>query len=65
VELIEDLGDMALLDLEVGGIRMRARVRDGTPPREGDVIHVAAQEKDLHLFDRATGARIESQADAA
>jgi ABC-type sugar transport system ATPase subunit len=65
VGLIEDLGDMALLDLEVGGIRMRARVRDGTPPREGDVIHVAAQEKDLHLFDRATGARIESQADAA
>jgi ABC-type sugar transport system ATPase subunit len=59
VELIENLGDLALLDLEVSGIRMRARVGHGPTPREGDVVHIAARERDLHLFDAASGQRIE------
>jgi ABC-type sugar transport system ATPase subunit len=59
VELIENLGDMALLDLDVSGTRLRARVSDGGMPREGDVVHIAARDHDLHLFDAVTGQRLE------
>jgi ABC-type sugar transport system ATPase subunit len=59
VELVEDLGDMAVLDLNVGGIRMRARVSDGTVVREGETLHISALDCDLHLFDAKTGQRLE------
>ena len=36
VELVEDLGDTAILDLDCGGTSIRARVSDGDVPREGD-----------------------------
>ena len=58
VEMVEDLGDTAVLDLDVGGIPMRARVTSGTVPREGDAIHVTARPEDIHVFDAATGQRL-------
>jgi hypothetical protein len=50
---------MAVLDLNVGGTRMRARVSDGTVVREGETLHISALDCDLHLFDAKTGQRLE------
>ena len=58
VELIEDLGDMAILDLNCGGTFIRARVSDGDIPREGAVLSVTARAQDIHLFDKATRRRL-------
>jgi ABC-type sugar transport system ATPase subunit len=57
VDLLEDLGDMAILDLDVGGTTVRARV-SGATPAEGERIHISAQPQDIHLFDPATGLRL-------
>lgn len=59
VELVEDQGDLALIDLDVGGTRLRARVNDGNMPREGEIVHITARARDLHLFDATTGQRLE------
>jgi ABC-type sugar transport system ATPase subunit len=58
VELVEDLGDTAILDLDCGGTFIRARVSDGDIPREGAVLSVTARAKDIHLFDKATRRRL-------
>ena len=51
VELIEDLGDTAILDLDCGGTFIRARVSDGDIPREGAALSITARAQDIHLFD--------------
>ena len=58
VDLVEDLGDTAVLDLDCGGTTMRMRVGDHDVPREGDTICVTARPQDIHLFDPATRKRL-------
>ena len=58
VELIEDLGDTAILDLNCGGTSMRARVSDGDIPGEGTRLSITARPQDIHLFDKATRRRL-------
>ena len=58
VELIEHLGDAAVLDLLVAGHSLRARVGDGRIPGEGETISVTARPEDIHLFDAATRKRL-------
>ncbi|MDE0383568.1 MAG: TOBE domain-containing protein [Defluviicoccus sp.] len=59
VSLIEPLGDATLLFFEHGGARrMVAKVDPDLPARVGDAIHVALDTANLHLFDRAGGARL-------
>src|SRR5437868_1575176 len=58
VDLIEDLGDTAVLDLDCQGILMRVRVNHDDIPREGDVISVTARPQDIHLFDPETRKRL-------
>jgi ABC-type sugar transport system ATPase subunit len=58
VELVEDLGDTAILDLDCGGTFMRARVSDGDIPREGATLSITARAQDIHLFDQATRRRL-------
>ena len=58
VDLIEDLGDTALLDLACGDVSMRMRLGDSAPPREGDMISITARPQDIHLFDPATKMRL-------
>ena len=58
VELIEDLGDMAVLDLDCAGTMIRVRVSDENVPCEGDTIAIAARPQDIHLFDPATRKRL-------
>ena len=58
VELIEDLGDMAVLDLDCAGTLIRVRVSDENVPREGDTISITARPQDIHLFDPTTRKRL-------
>jgi ABC-type sugar transport system ATPase subunit len=58
VDLIEDLGDTAVLDLSLGGATVRARISDGAVPREGESVFVTARPDDIHLFDAATRKRL-------
>ena len=58
VELIEDLGDMAVLDLDCAGTLIRARVSDENVPREGDTISITVRPQDIHLFDPTTRKRL-------
>jgi multiple sugar transport system ATP-binding protein/inositol-phosphate transport system ATP-binding protein len=58
VDLIEDLGDTAILDLDCAGTTIRMRVGDETIPREGDKITIAARPNDIHLFDPTTRKRL-------
>jgi ABC-type sugar transport system ATPase subunit len=58
VELVEDLGDTAVLDLDCAGTSIRARVSDGPVPGEGETIFVTARPEDIHLFDAASRKRL-------
>ncbi|MDA9531427.1 ABC transporter ATP-binding protein [Bradyrhizobium sp. CCBAU 25338] len=58
VDLIEDLGDTAVLDLDCAGTMIRMRVSDGNIPGEGDTISITARPQDIHLFDPATRRRL-------
>jgi ABC-type sugar transport system ATPase subunit len=58
VDLIEDLGDTAVLDLDCAGIAMRVRINHETVPREGEMISVTARPQDIHLFDPQTRKRL-------
>ncbi|MDP1583582.1 MAG: ABC transporter ATP-binding protein [Bradyrhizobium sp.] len=58
VELVEDLGDTAILDLDCSGISIRARVSDGDVPREGTSLSITARAPDIHLFDATTRRRL-------
>jgi ABC-type sugar transport system ATPase subunit len=58
VELIEDLGDTAILDLDCGGTSIRARINDGDIPREGAMLSITARAHDIHLFDPTTRRRL-------
>jgi ABC-type sugar transport system ATPase subunit len=58
VDLIEDLGDTAVLDLDCAGILIRARVNHEDMPREGAAISVTARPHDIHLFDPETHKRL-------
>jgi len=58
VDLIEDLGDTAVLDLDCAGTMIRMRVSDGNIPGEGDTIAITARPRDIHLFDPTTRMRL-------
>jgi ABC-type sugar transport system ATPase subunit len=58
VDLIEDLGDTAVLDLDCAGTLMRVRVNHEDIPREGEMISVTARPQDVHLFDPETRKRL-------
>jgi ABC-type sugar transport system ATPase subunit len=58
VELVENLGDAAVLDLVFAGQPIRARVGDGRFPREGEAVFIGARPEDIHLFDAASRRRL-------
>jgi ABC-type sugar transport system ATPase subunit len=58
VDLIEDLGDTAVLDLDCAGTLVRLRISDDNIPREGETISITARAQDIHLFDPATRKRL-------
>ena len=58
VDLIEHLGDTAVLDLDCAGTLIRIRVSDENIPREGEAISITARPQDIHLFDPTTRKRL-------
>ena len=58
VDLIEDLGDTAVLDLDCAVTPVRLRISDDSIPREGETISINARPQDIHLFDPATRQRM-------
>jgi ABC-type sugar transport system ATPase subunit len=58
VDLIEDLGDTAVLDLDCAGTLVRVRFAGDNIPREGDAVRVMARPEDIHLFDPMTRKRL-------
>jgi ABC-type sugar transport system ATPase subunit len=58
VDLVEDLGDTAVLDLDCAGTLIRVRVSTENIPREGDSISITARPEDIHLFDPTTRKRL-------
>jgi ABC-type sugar transport system ATPase subunit len=58
VELVEDLGDSAVLDLDLNGTSIRARVGHGAVPAEGEAVSITAAPADIHLFDATTRKRL-------
>ena len=58
VDLIEDLGDTAVLEVDCAGTSMRVRVNHDDLPREGETITLTARPQDIHLFDPETRKRL-------
>ena len=58
VELVEELGDARVLDLRIGtqALKLKGDVR--TTLHEGETVHLAVAPHAIHLFDRASGARL-------
>jgi len=57
VYLVEDLGDSAIVDLEIGDRLVKMRTGTTSGLHEGDAVHVAFPAAAVHLFDAGTGAR--------
>ena len=58
VEYIEELGDHCIVDLKAGDARLRLKA-DGAPTvREGDLTCLSFAPHAAHLFDRASGERL-------
>lgn len=61
VDLVENLGDNAILDLRYEGGTARARVDDAAQYSEGQTVAMSFDAKNIHLFDAASGRRLEVQ----
>ncbi len=58
VELVENLGDAAIIDLQMAGHGMRARIDNTRLPTEGETVGVSAKPEDVHLFDAVSRQRL-------
>jgi ABC-type sugar transport system ATPase subunit len=58
VELIEELGEARVLDLRLGAQSLKLKGDAAATVREGDTVRLAVHPQAVHLFDRASGARI-------
>ncbi|HLX28549.1 MAG TPA: ABC transporter ATP-binding protein [Casimicrobiaceae bacterium] len=59
VYLIENLGDTAIVDLDVGGQVIKLRTEQARELREGDAVHLTFAPESMHVFDRDDGLRRE------
>ena len=57
VDLVENLGDSAIVDLTVGGHAVKLRSDTRPQVREGEDVHLAFAPDAVHLFDAASGVR--------
>jgi multiple sugar transport system ATP-binding protein len=58
VDLVEQLGEHAIVDLQVADTLMRARVDRKVQLREGETTHLTFDAEDLHVFDAASKQRL-------
>jgi len=59
VTLVEQVGDGALVYVRAAGAEIVARVAGDRRPVAGDAVRVGAPRGRVHLFDAATGERVE------
>jgi ABC-type sugar transport system ATPase subunit len=57
VELVENMGDTAIVDCTAGNIPIKWRIDRAPSVREGDVVNLTASPEAWHVFDAATGQR--------
>ncbi|MCK4330458.1 sn-glycerol-3-phosphate ABC transporter ATP-binding protein UgpC [candidate division WOR-3 bacterium] len=57
VELVEALGNEALLHLSIGEVRSIMRTYE-SPPKSDDTIDISFRSEKLHIFDTETGKRL-------
>jgi ABC-type sugar transport system ATPase subunit len=57
VELVEDLGDSAIVDLLADGALVKMRTEGRPAVTEGEQVRIAFDAAALHVFDPATGLR--------
>ena len=60
VSLIEPLGADTFIEVAVGAIGVTCRIEPHRPVRLGDRVRVSLPASALHLFDAATGDRIQA-----
>ena len=58
VDYIEELGDHRVLDLKLGEQRVKLTTDAQNTLGEGDALQVGFEPAAAHLFDRASGARL-------
>jgi multiple sugar transport system ATP-binding protein len=58
VELVEELGDSRIVIAALGGHRVKLRTDAADAVREGERVHLAFEPAAAHLFDRASGERL-------
>jgi multiple sugar transport system ATP-binding protein len=58
VVVVEPTGADTQLYCKVGGADVNVVLRDRTPTRAGDRVHLAPDPSKVHLFDAASGQRI-------
>ncbi|HVF65167.1 MAG TPA: ABC transporter ATP-binding protein [Casimicrobiaceae bacterium] len=57
IELVESLGDTAIVDLAAGERRIKMRTEGRPDVREGDNVRLGFAPASIHLFDAASGLR--------
>jgi ABC-type sugar transport system ATPase subunit len=57
IYLVEDLGESAIVDLQVGEAIVKMRTDRRPAAKEGEAVHVAFDPSSLHLFDAVSGQR--------
>jgi ABC-type sugar transport system ATPase subunit len=58
VEYVEELGDHCIVDLKAGDQRLKIKAEAQDPPREGELIWLGFDPRSAHMFDRASGERL-------
>jgi ABC-type sugar transport system ATPase subunit len=58
VEYIEELGDHCIVDLQAGGQRLKLKAEGAAAMREGETTALSFAPRAAHLFDRASGERL-------
>ena len=58
VEYIEKLGDCCIADLRAGGQRLKLKADSEAALREGETVRVSFNPRASHIFDRASGRRL-------
>jgi len=59
VELVEQLGESAIVDLQAAGTAVRMRMDSRSRVQEGDEVQLALDARDAHLFDPQSRQRLD------
>jgi multiple sugar transport system ATP-binding protein len=58
VYIVEPLGDKTIVDMQVGGEKIKVKVPPTYEVRSGEALHLQVEPNAVHLFDKASGQAI-------